>query len=225
MRLNKYIASHTKHSRRSADELISKGKVLINGQLATLGQQVEDEDIVTVRGKNLGEPAKLLYYLVHKPTGYISTTSDPDGRRTVMSLVPTTERLYPVGRLDYDSEGLILLTNDGELTNRLTHPKFRTEKTYRVLVKGLPTKQSLNKLESGVFIDGVKTSPAKVTIVEKQDGKTWLEIIIHEGRNRQIRKMCHVVGHPVVRLIRLKLGSYELGDLKPGESKKVDKLL
>jgi pseudouridine synthase len=225
MRLNKYIASHTKNSRRSADELIKNGKVLVNGRPAVLGQQVEEEDIVTVRGKNLDQVAKPLYYLVHKPTGYVSTTKDPEGRRTVMELVPTDERLYPVGRLDYDSEGLILLTNDGQLTNRLTHPKFQTEKLYKVLVKGLPTKQSISKLEAGVFIDGQRTSPAQVNIIEKQDGKTWLSMTIHEGRNRQIRKMCHVVGHPVVRLIRLKLGPYELGDLKPGQSKIVENLL
>lgn len=139
-----------------------------------------------------------------------------------MSLVPTSEHLYPVGRLDYDSEGLMLLTNDGELTNRLTHPKFQTEKLYRVLVKGLPTKQTIDKLKSGVIIEDKLTSPAQVEIVEKQDGRTWLEMTIHEGRNRQIRKMCHKVGHPVIRLIRLKLGDYELGDLKPGQSKQLD---
>lgn len=225
LRLNKYLASHAVASRRAADELISSGQVLVNGTPAKLGQQVSASDVVTVKGKNLGQPAKLHYFLVHKPTGVVSTTSDPQGRRTVLSLLPVKERLYPVGRLDYDSEGLILLTNDGALAYRLTHPKFSVEKVYKVLVKGKPKKAALKKLEIGVTIDGKKTAPAEVEILDSQVGQTWLSITIHEGRNRQIRKMCAAVDLPVVRLIRLRLGPYELGDLKPGEYQKSKNLL
>jgi len=219
MRLNQYLARHGIASRRAADELIKSGKVTVNGEKAALGMQVvEGVDIVTYRGKNLGDPQTLAYYLLHKPTGVVTSVSDPEGRRTVLDLLPTKERLYPVGRLDYDSEGLVLMTNDGALAYKLTHPKFEVEKVYKVLVKGAPTKQALAKLEGGVMFEGKRTAPAKVKVLETQEVKTWLEFVIHEGRNRQIRKMCHVVGHPVVRLIRLKLGPFELGDLRPGQS-------
>lgn len=207
MRLNKYLAHHGISSRRAADQLIQAGKVLVNGQRATLGLQVEDGDVVTVRGKNVGTSPVLKYYLVHKPTGIVSTASDPQGRRTVLDLVPDSTRLYPVGRLDYDSEGLMLLTNDGALAYRLTHPKFEVEKLYKVLVKGKPSAKTLKQLDP----------PAKVKILEVQEGKTWLEFTLHEGKNRQIRKLCQAVGHPVIRLIRLALGPYQLGVLKPGE--------
>lgn len=217
MRLNKYIANHNVASRRKADELIEKGRVLVNGNKAQLGQQVTADDQITVNGKNLPSSVKPLYYLLHKPTGYLSTAKDDQDRRTVLDLVPNKSRLYPVGRLDYDSEGLMLLTNDGELTYHLTHPKFQVEKVYKVLVKGLPSAKRLDQLRNGVMVDGKKTAPAQVEIIQKQPDRTWLEFTLHEGKNRQIRKMCHKISHPVVRLIRLKLGPYSLGELKPGE--------
>ncbi|KKU15108.1 MAG: Pseudouridine synthase, partial [Microgenomates group bacterium GW2011_GWC2_45_8] len=152
-----------------------------------------------------------------KPRQVVSTVSDPEGRRTVTSLVPGGSRLYPVGRLDYESEGLMLLTNDGELAHHLTHPSFEIDKTYRVLVKGVLPDKSAHYLEVGLTIEGHKTAPAKVEIVERQEHNTWFDITIHEGHNRQIRKMCDAIGYPCFRLIRTRLGPWELGDLESGK--------
>lgn len=223
MRLQKYMAACGVASRRKSEELITQGLVTINGQRAHLGQSVDaDIDVVFVRGQKLNKPAKHLYYLIHKPRQVVSTTTDPEGRRTVTSFVKVKGRLYPVGRLDYDSEGLMLLTNDGELAQKLTHPKYEVNKTYRVLVKGVVTDKAIGYLENGVVIEGQKTAPATVSIAEKQAHNTWLDITIHEGRNRQIRKMCEAVGYPVMRLIRTKLGEWELGDLKAGQVKEIE---
>lgn len=218
MRIHKYLAHSGVASRRHAEEMVADGKVKINGHLAKIGDIVDSEhDKITVEGKKAELETQEIYYLVHKPRGVVSAVSDPDGRRTVTSLVPGGSRLYPVGRLDYDSEGLMLLTNDGELAFRLTHPKFEVNKTYRVLVKGVMNDKSVGYLEQGVTVDGVKTAPAEVNIVEAQPNNTWIDITIHEGRNRQIRKMCEAVGYPVMRLIRTKFGPWELGDLPSGQ--------
>jgi pseudouridine synthase len=218
MRIHKYLAHSSVASRRHAEEMVAEGKVKINGHLAKIGDIVDSEhDKITVDGKTAELETQEIYYLVHKPRGVVSAVSDPDGRRTVTSLVPGGSRLYPVGRLDYDSEGLMLLTNDGELAFRLTHPKFEVNKTYRVLVKGVMNEKSVGYLEQGVTVDGVKTAPAEVSIVEAQSNNTWIDITIHEGRNRQIRKMCEAVGYPVMRLIRTKFGPWELGDLPSGQ--------
>lgn len=223
MRLQKYMAACGVASRRKSEELITQGLVTINGKRAHLGQSVDsDIDVVFVRGQKLNRPAKQLYYLIHKPRQVVSTTTDPEGRRTITSFVKTKGRLYPVGRLDYDSEGLMLLTNDGELAQKLTHPKYQVNKTYRVLVKGVITDKAIGYLENGVMIEGQKTAPATVIIAEKQAHNTWLDITIHEGRNRQIRKMCEAVGYPVMRLIRTKLGDWELGDLKAGQVREIE---
>lgn len=210
-------------SRRKSEVLIQDGLVTVNGKKASIGQVIDTAiDQVVVRGQKLHAPAAHVYYLVNKPRQVVSTTSDPDGRRTVTSLVKSKKRLYPVGRLDYDSEGLMLLTDDGELAQKLTHPKYETNKTYRVLVKGNITEKAVKYLETGVVIEGKKTAPARVEIVEKQPNNTWIDITIHEGRNRQIRKMCEVVSYPVIQLIRTKLGEWELGDLKPGEVRQIN---
>ncbi len=209
-------------SRRKSEALISEGLVMVNGRRATIGQIVDsDTDQITVRGQKLTVPKTHVYYLVNKPRSVVSTTSDPEGRRTVTSLVKSPRRLYPVGRLDYDSEGLMLLTDDGDLAERLTHPKYEVKKTYRVLVKGVMPDKAVAYLEKGVTIDGKLTAPATVTIVEKQPHNTWIDITIHEGKNRQIRKMCEAVGYPVLRLIRTQLGDWELGDLKPAQFKQI----
>ncbi len=222
MRIHKFLSQAGVASRRHAEELVVANKVQINGHSAKIGEIVDPEhDMVTVSGKRISAPVDHIYYLVHKPRQVVSTVSDPEGRRTVVSLVPGGTRLYPVGRLDYESEGLMLLTNDGELAHHLTHPSFEIEKTYRVLVKGVLTDKSAGYLESGVTIEGVKTAPAKVTIVERQEHNTWFDITIHEGRNRQIRKMCEAVGYPCLRLIRTRLGPWELGDLASGQFKKI----
>jgi pseudouridine synthase len=218
MRIHKYLAHSGIASRRHAEEMVAEGKVKINGHLAKIGDVVDSEhDKIEVGGKTANLETQEIYYLVHKPRGVVSAVSDPDGRRTVTSLVPGGSRLYPVGRLDYDSEGLMLLTNDGELAFRLTHPKFEVNKTYRVLVKGVMNDKSVGYLEQGVTVDGVKTALAEVNIVEAQEHNTWIDITIHEGRNRQIRKMCEAVGYPVMRLIRTQFGPWELGDLPSGQ--------
>ncbi|MBP9702889.1 rRNA pseudouridine synthase [Candidatus Woesebacteria bacterium] len=223
MRLHKFMANCGIASRRKSEVLIQDGLVTVNGKRAGIGQVIDTTlDQVVVRGQKLHAPAGHVYYLVNKPRQVVSTTSDPDGRRTVTSLVKSKKRLYPVGRLDYDSEGLMLLTDDGELAQKLTHPKYETNKTYRVLVKGNITAKAVKYLESGVVIEGKKTAPAIVEIVEKQPNNTWIDITIHEGRNRQIRKMCEAVSYPVIQLIRTKLGEWELGDLKPGEARQIN---
>ena len=163
-----------------------------------------------------------MYYLLNKPRSVVSAVTDEEGRRTVISLVPGGHRLYPVGRLDYDSEGLMLLTNDGDLAYKMTHPKFEIDKTYHVLVKGVMPPKAIGYLEQGVTIEGKKTAPAKVSISEAQPNNTWIDITIHEGRNRQIRKMCEAVGYPVMRLIRTHLGPWELGDIPTGKYRQID---
>lgn len=218
MRIHKYLAHAGVASRRHAEEMVAAKEVMVNGHPAKIGEVIDSATTkVMVGGKPIELDKVLVYYLLNKPRGVVSAVSDPDGRRTVISLVPGGHRLYPVGRLDYDSEGLMLLTNDGDLAYKMTHPKFEIDKTYHVLVKGVMTEKSVGYLEQGVTIEGAKTAPAKVNIVEAQPNNTWIDITIHEGRNRQIRKMCEAVGYPVMRLIRTHLGPWELGDLPVGK--------
>lgn len=223
MRIHKFLSQAGVASRRASEAMVGDGIVKINGHRAKIGEIVDPEhDTVTVNERPVTAPPEYLYYLVHKPRQVVSTVKDPEGRRTVVSLVPGGSRLYPVGRLDYESEGLMLLTNDGELAHHLTHPSFEIEKTYRVLVKGVMPDKSAGYLEAGVTIEGKKTAPAKVSIVERQEHNTWLDLTIHEGRNRQIRKMCQAVGYPVLRLIRTRLGPWQLGDLPLGQYRQLD---
>lgn len=218
MRIHKYLAHAGVASRRHAEEIVAEGKVFVNSKVATIGQVIEsDTDKIILAGKPIKIDSVLVYYLLNKPRGVVSAVTDSDGRRTVTSLVPGGHRLYPVGRLDYDSEGLMLLTNDGDLAYKLTHPRFEIDKTYHVLVKGVIPEKSIGYLESGVTIEGKKTAPAQVQVAEAQPNNTWIDITIHEGRNRQIRKMCEAVGYPVMRLIRTKLGPWTLGDLASGK--------
>lgn len=218
MRIHKYLAHAGVASRRHAEAMVAEGKVTINGHVAQVGKVIDSEtDKIAVEGKPVQIDSVLVYYLLNKPRGVVSAVTDPDGRRTVISLVPGGHRLYPVGRLDYDSEGLMLLTNDGDLAYKMTHPKFEIDKTYHVLVKGVMGPKSVGYLETGVTIEGKKTAPAQVNIAEAQSTNTWIDITIHEGRNRQIRKMCDAVGYPVLRLIRTKLGPWELGEIPSGK--------
>lgn len=224
IRLNKYLSQQGLASRRQADTLISQGKVLVNDQPAKLGTTIDpDKDTVKFLGKVVASnKPELETYLVYKPLGYVSTTSDPQGRPTVTSLVKSSTRLYPIGRLDQDSEGLILLTNDGDLAHRLTHPKHHVPKTYHALVTGNVTPAKLNRLRRGVMLKDGRTAPAQIEMIRPQGNKSLLSITIFEGRNRQIRRMFSTQKLEVEKLKRVSIGELELGDLKPGNSKKLD---
>ena len=213
-RLQKVLARAGIASRRASEDLISAGRVSVNGQEARLGQRVDlDQDRVEVDGVPVAIRPGLVYYLLNKPRGVVSTASDPEGRPTVTSLVPAEPRVHPVGRLDADSEGLLLLTNDGELTHRLTHPSFGVDKEYLVSVAGEPSPGAIRQLRGGVQLDDGVTAPAKVSQVEP----SLLKIVIHEGRKRQVRRMCQAVGNPVTRLVRTRIGPITDRRLRPGE--------
>ena len=212
-RLQKVLAQAGFGSRRVCEDLIADGRVAVNGEQAILGRRVETEtDRVEVDGVIIGVRPGLVYYLLNKPKGVVTTASDPQGRPTVVELVPSEPRVFPVGRLDADTEGLLLLTNDGDLTHRLTHPSFGVEKEYIAEVEGKPTRHSLRRLREGVELDDGITAPAKASLVEP----TVLRLTIHEGRNRQIRRMCDAIGHPVVRLVRTRIGPLRDTALRPG---------
>ncbi len=219
VRLQKVIADAGIASRRKAERLITAGRVAVNGQVVTrLGTKVDPAvDRVTVDGKPIPLPQPKMYLALNKPVGYASTTQDRHAKRTVLDLVPKGHRLFPVGRLDVNSEGLIFLTNDGYFAYRVTHPRFQVEKEYHVLVKGTPTQDALEALARGIPMDGWTTAPAKSVIIGREGGDTWLSITIVEGRKRQVRRMMEAVGYPVLRLIRVRVGGVHLGDLKPGE--------
>lgn len=216
-RLQKVLAARGWGSRRVCEEMIESGRVRVNGERAVLGRRVDVErDVVEVDGAPVGIRPDLVYYLLNKPAGVVSTAKDTHDRETVVDLVPAEPRVYPVGRLDAETEGLLLLTNDGELTFRLTHPKFGVEKEYVAQVEsdGRPvSREALAALRKGVDIGDGVTSPAEVG--ELQPGV--LRIVIHEGRNRQVRRMCETVGYPVVRLVRTRIGPLVDKSLRPGE--------
>ena len=214
IRLQKVLAQAGLGSRRTCEELIERRRVRVNGEVAVLGRRVDPEvDVVEVNGAQIGVKPGLVHYLLHKPVGVITTALDPQGRPTVVSLVPAEPRVFPVGRLDSDSEGLLLLTNDGDLTHRLTHPSFGIDKEYLVEVEGTPTRGALSRLRDGIDLDDGRTAPAKVAQLDAR----LLRITIHEGRNRQIRRMCDAIGHPVLRLVRTRIGPLTDRTLKPGE--------
>lgn len=218
-RLQKVIANSGYCSRRKAEQLILDKKVMVNGILITeMGYKVLPNDIITVEGKTISEEKKE-YILLYKPRGVVTTTNDEHNRKTVLDLIDTEIRLYPVGRLDYDTSGLLLLTNDGELTNLLTHPKNQIDKVYISKVKGLVNKEEILKLRSGVIIDGVKTakSGARIISYDKKTDTSIVELTIHEGKNHQVKKMMASVGHEVVKLKRERLSFLTLKGLKSGE--------
>jgi 23S rRNA pseudouridine2605 synthase len=222
-RLQKILARAGFGSRRANEELIRDGRVAVNGKVAQIGQKADpDRDRITVDGKPVQVKRGHTYVALHKPRGVLSDEGDGTGRlSTVRDLVPLEGHLFPVGRLDLRSEGLILLTDDGELTNRLTHPRYGHEKEYRALVEGEPDEATLGKWRKGVFLDGRLTAQAVVTIAGREKGKTWLRVELREGRKRQIRRVAAMLGHPVERLIRVRIGSLRLGDLKPGQWRKL----
>jgi 23S rRNA pseudouridine2605 synthase len=214
VRLAKYLASAGVASRRAAEELVRAGRVTVGGvEVSDPARDVGYEDEVALDGAPVRDEQGRVVYAVNKPPGVVSTARDPQGRPTVTSLVPGHVRLYPVGRLDIDTTGLILLTNDGELAHRLTHPRFEVEKSYRAVLSRPPIKErALKALREGVELDDGRSAPAKV----RRIAPDTIELTIHEGRKRQIKRMCEQVGHPVRRLQRIRFGALALGDLPPG---------
>ena len=211
MRLNAYLARAGVASRRKADELIKAGRVTVNGAPGQLNTFVQEHDVVAVDGERVGKQP-LAYLLLHKPAGTVTTAHDPQGRPTVVDLVPREPRVVPVGRLDVDTTGALLLTNDGELAHRLAHPRYGVDKTYRVEVEGAPSDETIERLRRGVELDDGVTAPAKA----RRLAKSTIELTIHEGRNRQVKRMLEAVGHPVTRLHRSAYAGLSADDLEPG---------
>jgi 23S rRNA pseudouridine2605 synthase len=218
-RLQKILARAGYGSRRASEKLIAEGRVRVNGQVAELGAKADPaSDKITVDGKPIRAGQELVYIAVNKPRGVLSTTGGPEKRRMVTDLVPESASLHIVGRLDKDSEGLMLLTNDGRLTNWLTHPRYGHEKEYRVLVAKQPDEEQLETWRRGVVLpDGHRTHPAQVRVLRPHGKGAWLRVVLTEGRKRQIRETAGVIGLPVVQLIRVRIGTLELGNLKPGQ--------
>jgi 23S rRNA pseudouridine2605 synthase len=218
-RLQKLLAQAGLGSRRACEKYITAGRVTVNGLVASLGQQADPEkDQILIDGRPLPTAEKLVYIMIYKPRNILSTVKSPDARTTVRKLIPIKGTLYPVGRLDVDSEGLLLLTNDGHLTNWITHPRYEHEKEYLVLISRPPDEQELGSWRQGVVLtDGFSTKPARVTIHKKHGKGVWLKVVMDEGHKRQIREICRVLGLTVVRLIRTRIASLFLGDLGPGE--------
>ncbi len=229
-RLQKILARAGFGSRRACEEIIRQGRVTVNGRKAVLGTKADPEtDDIRVDGERIRISREHRYVAFYKPRGVLSALSDPEGRKTIRDLVPLPGHWYPVGRLDFDSEGLMLLTDDGDLAHRLTHPRYQHPKTYLVLVQGVPSSQALERLRSGITIEGgYRTAPARVSLLREpprglppmnvrfKGATSWLKIVLREGRKRQIRHMMAAVGHPVLRLVRIGIGPLKLRDLKPG---------
>jgi 23S rRNA pseudouridine2605 synthase len=222
-RLQKIIAEMGIASRRKAEELIEEGRVTVNGKVAEIGMKADlMRDHIKVNGKLLLRPEKKVYYAFNKPRGVMTSMSDPEGRPTVNEFFGgIRQRVFPVGRLDYDSEGLLLLTNDGDFAHAILHPSKKIPKTYLVKVKGVLADEELEKLRKGIKIDGKMTAPAKVKKLKKAESNSWIEMTIYEGRKRQIRRMLERVGHDVIRLMRIRINGIEMGPLEPGSFRKL----
>lgn len=222
MRVQKFLANQGIASRRTIEKMINDGRIGINGKVVTVqGTKIDPtKDKVAVDGKIIKSTSEFIYYWVNKPVGVISASSSSTGEDVVTDLVDTSVRIYPVGRLDKDSHGLLLLTNDGELTHRLTHPKYHIDKTYKVLVAGEITDKKIEKLQTGIHLEEGLTAPAQVEVIESDKTGTVLEFIIHEGKHRQIRRMCEIVDLHVVDLIRTHVGPIALGKISLGKSRK-----
>lgn len=223
MRLQKFLAHAGVASRRAAEELIVRGKVRVNGKIVReLGTIVSAADKVDVSGAPVRLQTQTAYVVMHKPVNVMTTMRDPQGRRTVADLLPKgLPRIVPVGRLDYDTSGVLLFTNDGELANVLMHPKFGVEKTYRAIVKGRLMPEEIKRLQSGVMLEEFRAAGAQVKVVAARRDTSVLDISVHEGKNRQVRRMFEAVGHPVLALARLRFGPLRLGDLPPGQTRSV----
>jgi 23S rRNA pseudouridine2605 synthase len=220
-RLQKVLAHAGVASRRAAEQLVLDGRVAVNGEVVRiLGTRVDlTHDAVTLDGQPLADRNARSYFALHKPRGYVSTARDERGRPTVLDLVPSPRRLYPVGRLDVDSEGLVLLTDDGDLALHLTHPRYGVPKEYRALVDGVPSAGALAQLRLGVALTEGRTAPAEVEALHSGPEGAWLRIVLRQGWNRQVRRMLDAVGHPARRLVRTRIGSLELGHLRVGQAR------
>jgi 23S rRNA pseudouridine2605 synthase len=219
IRLQKFLAEAGVASRRKAEELIANGKVYVNGRIAQIGDKVDPKrDSVTLNGKKIKQDTQSVYYMLYKPRGYVTTMSDEKDRKCVAELMRNvSKRVYPIGRLDRDSEGLLLFTNDGDFANALMHPSRHIQKVYRVSVRPAITEAQITVLTSSLMIDGRKTMPADVRVLSRDTDKSTLEIVLYEGRNRQIRRLCEEAGLETLRLKRVSIGQLSLGKLKPAE--------
>lgn len=222
-RIQKIIAEMGLASRRKAEELITEGRVTVNGKVAEIGMKADlFKDHIKVDGKLLVRPEKKVYLVFNKPRGVVTSLSDPEGRPTIKDFLRgVRERVFPVGRLDYDSEGMLILTNDGDFAQAILHPSKKIPKTYVVKVKGVLEEEELGKLRSGIRLDRTMTAPAKVKRLRKTENNSWIEMTIYEGKKRQIRRMLERVGHPVIRLMRVRINGLEMGELKPGELRRI----
>ena len=226
IRLQKYLAQCGVASRRKAEEFIKQGRVRVDGVIVTaMGTRiVPGKQIISLDGKEVKDTTKPIYILLNKPKGYVTTLSDPQGRPIVTSLIKDIQaRLFPVGRLDLDTEGALLLTNDGELAQRIQHPKFEVNKSYEARVSGVPPQKKIVQLERGILLDGKMTSPARIRVKKKTKSSCLITITIHEGRKRQVRKMFQAIGHPVFHLKRMSYGQLQLGKLPIGSYKKLNR--
>jgi len=219
IRLNKFLASCGVASRRKSDMLIAEGKVMVNGKIVTeVGTSInEKKDKVICDGKELSLPSSFVYIKLNKPKGYICSASDEKGRKTIYDLIKTEERLFSIGRLDYDTEGLIILTNDGDFANKVGHPSFSLEKEYQVTVEGKILESELAVMRKGAVVDGERMPPAKVKIIGTEEKSTKLSVIINEGQNRQVRRMFEAIGKVIILLKRVRIGDVRLGGLSRGE--------
>lgn len=225
IRINKFLASKGIASRREIDRMIEEGKIRVNGNLSTSGEKISDDDKIEIEGKTLNfknENIKKVYYLLNKPKQVISASKDDRGRKTVVDLIKAEERIFPIGRLDYDTEGAIILTNDGELFNKVIHPRTEVYKEYLAEVRGFVTDSELEKLSKGILLEDGLTLPAIVKIQARQKNRSIILISIREGKNRQIRRMFQVIEHRVEELKRIKIGNISLGDLKVGQYRELN---
>jgi 23S rRNA pseudouridine2605 synthase len=222
-RLQKIIAEMGIASRRKAEELIAEGRVKVNGKVAVIGMKADPtRDHIKVDGKLLVTPEKKVYFIFYKPRGVVTSLSDPEGRPTVNDFLRgIRERVFPVGRLDYDSEGMLILTNDGDFAHAIMHPSKKIPKTYLVKVKGMLQEEEMDRLRRGIRLDRTMSAPAAVKRLRKTEQNSWIEMTIHEGKKRQIRRMLERVGHPVMRLMRIRIDGLEMGDLKPGMLRRI----
>ncbi|HYB20658.1 MAG TPA: pseudouridine synthase [Thermodesulfobacteriota bacterium] len=218
-RLQKILSEIGVASRRQAEALIREGRVTVNGRVAHVGDKADpSRDHIKVDGRRMIWSTSKIYLMVNKPKNFVTTLNDPEGRPTIMDVVKSHyPRLFPVGRLDYDAEGFLLLTNDGELAYRLSHPSFEVPRTYRVKVKGKPTREEVRRLSRGVSLTDGPTAPCRIVPLKESEGNSWLEMTLHEGRNHQVKRMWEKIGYRVLKLARVRFGGLSLGRLKPGE--------